>query len=210
MKRTYCLARLREFVADSSGQSLLEGALVLPVLLVTCLGVVELGLAIQHQHIVTSLSREGSNLISRETTLEDAATTLSSMSGGTVDLGSNTRVIFTVLKRGGTVGTANEGRLVLYERYEYGSYSATSRLLTRGSPTLGHGPHRGELRYRHRVAVAERAGESCGHHRRSDLRHRDLQPPAAHRAARKVRRERAGRDVFDRLLLISTEHRAPP
>jgi TadE-like protein len=141
MKSKDCLERLRLLVHDCSGQTLLETALVLPLLLVTCLAVVEVGLAIRQEQSVTTLSREGANLISRDTTLEDAATTLASMSGGPVDLSTNARVIFSVLKRGTTTGTTNYGRLVLYERYEYGSYSSvTSRLSTRGTATFGTDP----------------------------------------------------------------------
>ena len=58
------------------GQSLVEFTLVLPLLIVTALGVVEVSYAMLDQHIVTKLTREGSNLISRSTTLGDAANAL--------------------------------------------------------------------------------------------------------------------------------------
>ena len=43
------------------------------------LGVVEVGYALLDQHVVTKLTREGSNLISRDVTLQDAATAMQSM-----------------------------------------------------------------------------------------------------------------------------------
>jgi hypothetical protein len=137
---TYVRRLCQSFVVETSGQSLIEAALVLPFLLLVTLGVVELGVAIQHQHSVSTLSREGSNLISRDTTLEDAGDTLKAISNGSVDFDSNSRVIFSVLKRGGTVNTSNYGKLILYERYEYGGYSAASKLRTIGTPSFGSSP----------------------------------------------------------------------
>ena len=58
---------------------------MLPLLLIVVLGVVEVSYALLDQHVVTKLTREGSNLISRDTSLADAATALKSMSGRPVD-----------------------------------------------------------------------------------------------------------------------------
>ena len=60
----------------ASGQSLVEFAIILPLVLLIVLGVVEVGYALLDQHVVTKLTREGSNLISRDTTLQDAATAM--------------------------------------------------------------------------------------------------------------------------------------
>ena len=54
-------------------------ALVLPMLVVLALGVCEASYALLDQHIVTKLSREGSNLISRDVTMDAAAETMQSM-----------------------------------------------------------------------------------------------------------------------------------
>jgi hypothetical protein len=129
----------RRFVADRSGQTLIEGALVLPLLILVCLGVVELGMAIQHEHLVSAMSREGSNLISRDTSLDDGAVALEAVGGTTVDFGANARVIFSVLKRGATVNTPNYGKLILYQRYEYGTGGGSSKLATTGG-SFGPGP----------------------------------------------------------------------
>lgn len=52
----------------SSGQSFIEFAIVLPLLLLLGLGVFEFGRAIQAKNIITNMSREGANLASRSTT----------------------------------------------------------------------------------------------------------------------------------------------
>ena len=59
-------------ISSASGQGLLEFALILPLLMVLVLGVVEVSYALLDQHVVTKLTREGSNMISRDTTLDDA------------------------------------------------------------------------------------------------------------------------------------------
>ncbi len=128
-------------LAGSRGQSLLEFALVLPLLVMVVLGVVELGYALIDAHVVTKMSREGSNLISRDTTLQDAVTTMRSMSGGPVnfDDGSSTLILSVILKVA-TVGSANFDRPVLYQRYTYGSYPGASVLTMAGSGAFQGAP----------------------------------------------------------------------
>ena len=71
--------RRRALYSGSSGQSIVEFALVLPFLMIVVLGVTELGYALIDSHIVTKLAREGSNLISRDTSIQDATTAMRSM-----------------------------------------------------------------------------------------------------------------------------------
>jgi Flp pilus assembly protein TadG len=125
---------------DTSGQTLIEAALVVPLLALLAMGVVELGFAMRNQHTVNVLCREGSNLISRATTLADAATVLSSEQTGPVDFSSNSQMIFSVLERGATVGSANYNTLILYERYSTGSGSNASKLITKGTGSFGGAP----------------------------------------------------------------------
>ncbi len=125
---------------ESHGQSLVEFALLAPLLLLLVLGVVDTGYLLLNQHVVTKLAREGSNLISRNTSLEDAVDTLASMSARPVDFGTRSRVIFSVLKRGATVGTPNYGRIILYQRTEHGVLARTSRLATLGTGSFGGAP----------------------------------------------------------------------
>ena len=90
---------LRQRVSCASGQTLLEFALVLPFVLVLALGVIEVGYALLDQHVVTKLAREGSNLISRDTSLADAATAMRNMSSRPVNFnnGSSRRDLVTTL-----------------------------------------------------------------------------------------------------------------
>jgi hypothetical protein len=132
--------RLRRQVRDSRGQSLVEFAMLLPFLLLLVLGLIEIGYLLLDQHIVTKLSREGSNLISRNTTLEDAVGALSSMQARPVDFNSRSKVIFSVLKRGATNGSANYDQIFLYRRHEYGSIAGGSKLSLRGGGGFGGPP----------------------------------------------------------------------
>jgi hypothetical protein len=139
-RRRGVFARRNSRFLSQKGQSIIEFALVLPLMVTMVLGLVELSYALLHQHVVSRLTREGSNMISRSTTLADAAAAMASMSSPPVNFGSNSRVIFSVIKRVGTVGSSNYDKDVLYERYEYGSISAASALTTRGSGSFGSAP----------------------------------------------------------------------
>jgi len=119
-----------------AGQSIIEFAIILPLLLVVVLGVVEVSYALMDQHVVTKLTREGSNLISRDTSLKDAATVLKSMAGRPVNFDSNAKVIFSIVMKGATTGSTNFGKDILYGRYEYGALAATSVLQTVGGSSF--------------------------------------------------------------------------
>jgi Flp pilus assembly protein TadG len=125
----------------TDGQALVEFALVLPLLLVVVLGIVEIGYALLDQHVVTKLTREGSNLISRDTTLQDASAAMKTMKTRPVNFDDGSRLIFSVLKRVATVGTANFDKVVLYQRYEYGTLAASSALKTKGTGAFGGAPN---------------------------------------------------------------------
>jgi hypothetical protein len=91
------------------------------------------GYALLDQQIVTKVTREGSNLISRDTSLQDAATAMRMMSNRPIDFNDGSKLIFSVIKRGATTGTSNYDRLILYQRYEMGTLSNTSQLIAGGS-----------------------------------------------------------------------------
>jgi len=115
--------------------------MVLPLLMVTVLGVVEVSYALLDQHIVTKLTREGSNLISRSTTLGDAATALRTMSSRPVDLtNGSSKLIFSVVRNIPTIGAANYNKAILAQRYSYGSLAKSSTILTAGSASFGGPP----------------------------------------------------------------------
>ena len=130
----------RRRLHDERGTALVEFSLVAPLVLVLCLGVVEVSYALLDQHVVTKLTREGSNLISRNTSLLDAANALRNMSTRPVNFNANARVILSVAKNVNTAGAANLGRDVLYQRYEFGALAASSALQTAGAAAFGGGP----------------------------------------------------------------------
>jgi Flp pilus assembly protein TadG len=130
----------RQRLRDARGTALLEFSLVVPLVLVLCLGVVEVSYALLDQHVVTKLTREGSNLISRNTSLLDTANALRSMSTRPVDFNTTARVILSVAKNVNTAGATNFGRDVLYQRYEYGGLAASSALQTAGAAAFGGAP----------------------------------------------------------------------
>jgi Flp pilus assembly protein TadG len=124
-----------------TGQSLIELALVLPMLVVLALGVCEAGYALLDQHIVTKLSREGSNLISRDVTIDAAAKAMRSMATRPVDFDTSSRMIFTVLKRVATTGSTNYDRVIVYQRHAVGALAADSKLAMAGPATFGAAPN---------------------------------------------------------------------
>lgn len=139
--RRVLFATRRQRIGAESGQSLVEFAFVLPLLLVLALGVVEISYALLDNHVLTKLTREGSNLISRDTSLQDAATAMRTMSSRPIDFNNGSRLIFSVLKKGATTGTTNFDKVILYQRYEFGSLSGVqSALATKGSGAFRGAP----------------------------------------------------------------------
>jgi Flp pilus assembly protein TadG len=133
-------ARATRRRAGDAGQSLIEFALVLPFLVILAFGVIELSYALLDQHVVTSFSREGSNLISRNTSLKDAVTALRQMTSRPLNLedGSST-IILSVVRRVGTPSAANYDRVILYQRTQYGTLAASSQM-TGGGGAFGPAP----------------------------------------------------------------------
>jgi len=125
---------------SARGTSIIEFAFVMPVICVLALGVTEMGWALLDAHVVTRLAREGSNLTSRDTSLQDAASAMQGMSTRPVNFNAGSKVIFSVIRNVGTIGAANYNRPVLYQRYEYGSFAASSKLTISGSGSFGPAP----------------------------------------------------------------------
>jgi Flp pilus assembly protein TadG len=120
---------------SSSGQSLLEFAIILPLVMALVLGVIEVGYGLLDQHVITKLAREGSNLISRNTTLTAAGDVMVSMATRPVNFasGGTSKVIFSVVKKGATSGTPNFNRDILYQRHVVGNANVA------GSSTMSTG-----------------------------------------------------------------------
>lgn len=133
--------RARRFLLRSTGQSIVEFALILPLVLVLALGVVEVSYALLDQHVVTKLTREGSNLISRDVTLQNAVTAMRSMTTRPVDFDASSTLIFSVIKKVATTGSANYGKVILYQRHQYGTLSEPSAFTTAGTATFGGPPN---------------------------------------------------------------------
>ena len=125
---------------SSAGQTLVEMAFVLPVALVVSLGMVDVSYALLHQHVISRISREAANLISRDVSLLDASGALKSMATTPVDFNNGSQLVLSVLKKGSTVGTANYDKIVLYQRYSIGTLGSASTLATAGPASLGPAP----------------------------------------------------------------------
>jgi Flp pilus assembly protein TadG len=132
----------RRSLRDESGQSMIEMAMIMPLIVTLALGVIELSYALLDQHVVTKMTREGSNLISRDSSPAFAAQALQSMRTGNVDFATATKVIFTVVKRPATTGAPNYDTNIVYQRYTYGASVGSGSAITCGACTgnLGSAP----------------------------------------------------------------------
>jgi hypothetical protein len=123
-----------------AGQSLVEFAIVLPFLVLLVFGVIEVSYALLDMHVVTSFSREGSNLISRNTSMQDAVTAMRQMSSRPINLeDGSSKIILSVVRRIGTTGASNYDQNILYQRLEYGTFPASSKI-TGGGGAFGPAP----------------------------------------------------------------------
>jgi len=133
--------RLLRRLLARDGQAVVETALIMPLVVVLVLGVVEFSYALLDAHVVTKATREGSNLISRNVSLQDAVTAMKNMSDRPLNFNDgSSKVIFSVLKRGATSGTTNFNQNILYQRFSSGTYPGTSKLTTRGAGSFGGAP----------------------------------------------------------------------
>jgi len=125
---------------DESGQSVAEMAMVLPLIVTLSLGVIELGYALLDQHVVTKISREGSNLISRDASIDFAFQALQSMRTGNIDFTSTSKVIFTIVKQ--PTSGSNAGVNVVSARYTGGASVGGGSAITCSACTgnLGSSP----------------------------------------------------------------------
>ena len=108
-----------------AGQALFEFGITLPILMALVLGVIEFGYALFQVQIVTSMAREGSNLIARQVTINDAEAALQTMSG-LVRFDANSTLILSVVRLG--VGGANNNVPIIVQRHSVGAFAASSVL----------------------------------------------------------------------------------
>ena len=121
------MRKMNTLFRAEKGQSIVEFAVTLPLMLLVSLGVVETSNALMTQHVVTKMAREGSNMISRETELADAGNALKSMTANPAQFNSKSLVIFSVLMLSQT--GSNNGQLVLYQRHQLGNAALGNSLL---------------------------------------------------------------------------------
>jgi len=86
------------------GQALLELALVIPLLCLVVFGIVDYGRVLNDEQIMVDLSRQGSNMASRGTTLPATAAALL-LGSGTLNLSLGGQVIVTSVARVSNVDT---------------------------------------------------------------------------------------------------------
>src|SRR5688572_10880840 len=119
-------AVIKSLARNTGGQSVVEFAMVLPLLLLLVLGVIEVGYALYENHLIIKLAREGSNLISRQSTLAEAESAIVGATSAPIAFNSNGRLILSVIKLG--TGGANQGIPIISQRRAVGSLSANSVL----------------------------------------------------------------------------------
>ena len=110
--------------AGQSGQALLEFTFTAMILIVMAFGLIDFGRAIYNKQVITNLTREGSNLASRGTTLPDTATAVITGSAP-LNLGLNGRVIVTKVTN---TGSAGAGVFTIAGQESRGGISASSKI----------------------------------------------------------------------------------
>ena len=127
----------------NAGQTLAELGIVLPLLCVLFFGVVELGWAMFQSNVIRGYVREGSNLISRNASLEEAANAIISASnaGGPVRIATDaddSKMILSVV----TIASsgANDGQPVIIQRRTVGTLSEMSTLGAADATHFGGAP----------------------------------------------------------------------
>jgi hypothetical protein len=111
----------------SDGQTMVELALILPVLLLLAFGVFEYSRSVLTKNIITNMSREGANLAARTQTNPQTIMDAIATTADPLDMGANGMIFITEVMGvdvGGTVDPVVQGQ----DRYVNGGYSANSRV----------------------------------------------------------------------------------
>jgi Flp pilus assembly protein TadG len=117
-----------KILKQSNGQSVVELALILPVLLLLSFGVIEYSRSILTKNIITNMSREGANLAARTQELPQTIMDAIATTAEPLDLGTNGMIFITEVMGvddGTGTDTANPTIQAQY-RYVNGGYSANS------------------------------------------------------------------------------------
>ena len=108
------------------GQAILEFLPVMVLMLTLAFAVIDFGYFIWQSQVIIGLTREGSNLASRDMPLSGAAAAVIS-DGSVLNLSSRGRVIITSVEN---IGTASASNFVITGQYSTGNLSATSKIGT--------------------------------------------------------------------------------
>ena len=198
----------RQHIHSSKGTGLIEFSMVLPLIIVLVLGVVEVSYALLDQHIVTKLTREGSNLISRDTDLPTAAAVLKNMSTPPVNFDNgSSKVIFSIIKNVSTTGAANYNKSILYARYRVRDLLGFESVDDSGEWRLWRWKHTGvsgeQPEHRLEPPGHEHAGRSAA--RRISLHHGNLHQARCDHAVQPIRGHASQPALFDCLFLMLDE-----
>jgi hypothetical protein len=134
--------RLAGLLASSRGSSLIEMALLLPLLLLISFGSITAGMVLDRHMSVTQFVRYAGGMLARGTDFsQTGARDLLLSAGGDLGItagGGNARVYFSTVVKAAP-GTTNAGQLVIAERYVIGNAAlGTSRV---GSPSSSIWPN---------------------------------------------------------------------
>jgi Flp pilus assembly protein TadG len=121
MRKGHCLARTK-LMACESGQAAVELAMAVTLLLVLICGSIDFGRALNQLQTIADLTRQGSNLASRGTTLPEAAAAVVSGESG-LNLATNGEVIVTSV-------TNNNNTFTITGQASQGGLSASSKIGT--------------------------------------------------------------------------------
>lgn len=124
-----CRSVLRAVRRDQRGQSLVEFALVLPMLLAIMLGVVELGNALSTGLAMASVSREGANIAARGTS-PDTVLNVVMANGSDIDLAVHGGAIVSRIE-------VTDGVAMIVGQWESVGCNCSSRLAGDGQPAIG-------------------------------------------------------------------------
>lgn len=118
---------LRRATQDVSGQAVVEFTFVAFMLIVMMFAVIDFGRAIYERQILTNLSREGSNLFSRGTTITNTVNAVIA-SANPLNITTSGKVIVTAVYN-------LNGTMVVTNQLAQGGITATSKIGTgKGSP----------------------------------------------------------------------------
>ena len=131
----------RQTLRDTSGQSLIEFAIVLPLFLTSCSASSRSATRCSISTSTTRITREGSNLISRDTTLPDAATAMRTMTTPAGRLRQRQLEADLLGAEGGaTTGTANYNRSSCISATSTAAIPASASCSTQGAGSFGRRP----------------------------------------------------------------------